>query len=73
MPIADTAAAMFYNRLFEIDPSLRRMFAATTITRSHAFTSRLAANVNGNLKSLTEPMRKRKTLRPTSVPRAAAI
>mgnify|MGYP001555976096 CR=1 FL=1 len=31
MPIADTAAAMFYNRLFEIDPSLRRMFAATTM------------------------------------------
>ena len=25
-PIADDAAALFYQRLFEIDPSLRRMF-----------------------------------------------
>src|SRR5262249_10827122 len=26
LPIADTAAALFYNRLFELDPSLRAMF-----------------------------------------------
>ena len=26
LPIADTAAALFYGRLFEIDPSLRHMF-----------------------------------------------
>ncbi len=25
-PIADQSAALFYGRLFEIDPSLRRMF-----------------------------------------------
>ncbi|MGE5073573.1 MAG: hypothetical protein ACM3MF_09105, partial [Anaerolineae bacterium] len=25
-PIADTAAALFYGRLFELDPSLRPMF-----------------------------------------------
>jgi hemoglobin-like flavoprotein len=28
-PIADTAATMFYDRLFELDPSLRPMFART--------------------------------------------
>ncbi len=26
LPIADVAAELFYNRLFEIDPSLRPMF-----------------------------------------------
>ena len=26
VPIADTAAALFYDRLFELDPSLRAMF-----------------------------------------------
>lgn len=29
LPIADTAAQLFYGRLFELDPSLRRMFAHT--------------------------------------------
>ena len=29
VPIADTAAQLFYGRLFELDPSLRRMFAQT--------------------------------------------
>lgn len=28
-PIADAAARIFYERLFELDPSLRRMFART--------------------------------------------
>lgn len=28
VPIADTAAALFYNRLFEIDPSLRALFTS---------------------------------------------
>ncbi len=28
LPIADTAAALFYGRLFEIDPSTRPLFAA---------------------------------------------
>jgi hemoglobin-like flavoprotein len=28
-PIADTAATIFYDRLFELDPSLRPMFART--------------------------------------------
>src|SRR5215475_8356556 len=29
LPIADTAAQLFYQRLFELDPSLRRLFAQT--------------------------------------------
>lgn len=29
MPIADTAAAMFYGRLFELDPSLKSLFTST--------------------------------------------
>ena len=28
-PIADTAATLFYDRLFELDPALRRLFART--------------------------------------------
>lgn len=28
VPIADTAASLFYNRLFEIDPSLRSLFTS---------------------------------------------
>ena len=32
-PIADTAAAMFYQRLFELDPVLERLFARTDMAR----------------------------------------
>lgn len=28
-PIADTAAESFYGRLFELDPTLRQLFAST--------------------------------------------
>jgi len=28
-PIADTAATIFYDRLFELDPSLRKLFSRT--------------------------------------------
>src|SRR6478752_6574407 len=28
-PIAETAAELFYSRLFELDPTLRQLFAAT--------------------------------------------
>jgi hemoglobin-like flavoprotein len=28
-PIADTASSIFYDRLFELDPSLRRLFSRT--------------------------------------------
>lgn len=32
VPIADIAAGMFYDRLFEIDPTIRPMFRATDMT-----------------------------------------
>lgn len=32
LPIADTAAQLFYQRLFELDPSLRGMFTQTDLT-----------------------------------------
>lgn len=32
VPIADTAAQLFYDRLFELDPSLRAMFAHSDMT-----------------------------------------
>jgi nitric oxide dioxygenase len=32
-PIADTAAGLFYARLFELDPSVRPLFAHTDIAR----------------------------------------
>lgn len=33
VPIADTAATLFYDRLFELDPSLRRLFASTDMAK----------------------------------------
>ena len=30
-PIADTAAELFYGRLFELDPMLRQLFASTNM------------------------------------------
>jgi hemoglobin-like flavoprotein len=32
VPIADTAARLFYGKLFELDPSLRVLFASTDMT-----------------------------------------
>jgi hemoglobin-like flavoprotein len=32
LPIADTAAQLFYQRLFELDPSLRRLFTQTDMS-----------------------------------------
>ena len=32
VPIADTAAQLFYQRLFELDPSLRRLFTQTDMS-----------------------------------------
>jgi len=34
-PIADSAVALFYQRLFEIDPSTRPLFANTAMPRQH--------------------------------------
>jgi hemoglobin-like flavoprotein len=35
VPISETAATLFYGRLFELDPSLRRLFGATTMPEQH--------------------------------------
>lgn len=35
VPIADQAAALFYDRLFAIDPALRRLFASTDMAQQH--------------------------------------
>jgi hemoglobin-like flavoprotein len=32
-PIADTAATLFYGRLFELDPAIRRLFARTDMAK----------------------------------------
>jgi hemoglobin-like flavoprotein len=34
-PIADAAAALFYERLFQIDPKVRDLFAGTDMARQH--------------------------------------
>ena len=48
LPIADDAAQLFYNRLFELDPSLRPMFAyADMAEQRKKLMGTLAVVVNG--------------------------
>jgi hemoglobin-like flavoprotein len=47
MPIADTAAALFYQRLFELDPSLRPMFRGDIQEQGRKLMSMLKIAVNG--------------------------
>jgi hemoglobin-like flavoprotein len=46
-PIADDAAALFYQRLFEIDPSLRRMFPEDMTGQRKKLMQMLTAAVKG--------------------------
>jgi hemoglobin-like flavoprotein len=46
-PIADDVAALFYRRLFEIDPSLRSMFKADMAGQRRKLMSMLTAAVKG--------------------------
>jgi hemoglobin-like flavoprotein len=46
-PIADDAAALFYVRLFELDPSLRRMFPADMSGQRKKLMQMLTAAVKG--------------------------
>ena len=46
-PIADTAAAMFYTRLFELDPSLRVLFTADLTEQGRKLMQMIAVAVNG--------------------------
>lgn len=48
MPIADTAASLFYNRLFEIDPTTKTLFVATNLAEQRRkLTHALTAVVQG--------------------------
>ena len=46
-PIADDAAALFYRRLFEIDPSLRQMFRGDMTEQRRKLMQMLTAAVKG--------------------------
>ena len=46
-PIADDAAALFYRRLFEIDPSLRQMFRGDMADQRRKLMQMLTAAVKG--------------------------
>ena len=46
-PIADDAAALFYQRLFELDPSLRRMFPEDMTGQRKKLMQMLTAAVKG--------------------------
>ncbi len=46
-PIADDAAALFYRRLFEIDPSLERMFRGDMAEQRKKLMQMIAAAVKG--------------------------
>ena len=46
-PIADAAAAMFYARLFELDPSLRPLFTADLTEQGRKLMQMIAVAVNG--------------------------
>ena len=46
-PIADDAASLFYRRLFELDPSLERMFRGDMTEQRKKLVQMLAAAVKG--------------------------
>ena len=47
LPIADAAASLFYNRLFELDPSLRPMFKTDMAEQGRKLMTMLNVVVNG--------------------------
>jgi hemoglobin-like flavoprotein len=47
MPIADDAAALFYRRLFELDPALERMFKGDMTEQRRKLMQMLTAAVKG--------------------------
>ena len=47
MPIADDAAALFYRRLFELDPALERMFKGDMTEQRRKLVQMLTAAVKG--------------------------
>ena len=51
-PIADTAATIFYDRLFTLDPSLRRLFAHTDMAGQRKVLMQTLAVVVGSIDKL---------------------
>jgi len=47
LPIADTAAALFYNRLFELDPSLKPLFKGDMREQGRKLMTMIRVVVNG--------------------------
>ncbi len=47
VPIADTAAALFYGRLFEIDPALRPLFKGDLVEQGRKLMRMIGVAVNG--------------------------
>jgi hemoglobin-like flavoprotein len=47
MPIADTAAALFYNRLFELDPALKGLFKSDLKEQGRKLTAMISVAVGG--------------------------
>ena len=47
LPIADTAAALFYSRLFELDPSLKPLFKGDMAEQGRKLMATLGVVVNG--------------------------
>ena len=47
LPIADTAATIFYARLFELDPSLRKLFSGDMKRQGMMLMSMIASAVRG--------------------------
>jgi hemoglobin-like flavoprotein len=58
-PIAPRAAAMFYERLFELDPSLRPLFRGDLARQGQMLMAMIAGAVNGlrNIPQLTPVLR----------------
>jgi nitric oxide dioxygenase len=52
VPIREQAAQIFYNRLFQLDPSLRALFAATDLRRQGA---KLMASLDLIVRGLNHP------------------
>jgi hemoglobin-like flavoprotein len=47
VPISDKAAELFYNRLFELDPSLRRLFTSDMTEQGRKLIGMITVAVNG--------------------------
>ena len=47
IPISDTAAALFYTRLFELDPSLRPLFTSDMTEQGKKLMGMITVAVNG--------------------------